>query len=175
MDMSPADLNRQLQEESRPLILDVRTPAEFAEMAIEGSISMPLDQLDPQAVEGMMGANHASQACVVVCHTGKRSRQASDKLVAAGLEGVSSLEGGLELWERKGLSLQRRQKAGFSIIRQVHIVAGSMIFAGVLLSATVSPWWAILPGFFGAGLLFAGLTGFCGMGLLLAKMPWNRV
>ena len=70
---------------------------------------------------------------------------------------------------------ERTDKGSFSIIRQVHIVAGGMVFTGVLLSVFVSPWWAILPGFFGAGLLFAGLTGFCGLGLILAKMPWNRV
>jgi hypothetical protein len=29
--------------------------------------------------------------------------------------------------------------------------------------------------FFGAGLIFAGVTGFCGLALILAKMPWNRV
>ena len=116
-----------------------------------------------------------AKGAVVVCYTGKRSEQACRKLEAAGIEGLRSLEGGLELWERMKLPLERSAKAGISIIRQVHIIAGSMIFIGVLLSVQVSPWWAILPGFFGAGLLFAGLTGFCGMGLMLAKMPWNRV
>jgi hypothetical protein len=50
-----------------------------------------------------------------------------------------------------------------------------MILIGVLLSVMLSPRFVILPGFVGAGLLFAGLTGFCGMGLILAKMPWNKL
>ena len=39
----------------------------------------------------------------------------------------------------------------------------------------MSPWFLILTGFFGAGLLFAGLTGTCGMATMLAYLPWNRV
>jgi hypothetical protein len=30
-----------------------------------------------------------------------------------------------------------------------------------------------LPGFVGAGLIFAGISDWCGMGLLLARLPWN--
>ena len=52
--------------------------------------------------------------------------------------------------------------------------AGSLALAGTLLGAFVSPWFYILPGFVGAGLLTAGVTGFCGMALLLMRAPWNR-
>ena len=58
--------------------------------------------------------------------------------------------------------------------RQVQIGAGSLALAGTLLGAFVSPWFYILPGFVGAGLLTAGVTGFCGMALLLMRAPWNR-
>jgi len=44
----------------------------------------------------------------------------------------------------------------------------------VLLGAFVWPWWLAIAGFFGAGLLFAGLTGTCGLAMILKKMPWNR-
>ncbi|MGA8903369.1 YgaP-like transmembrane domain [Bradyrhizobium sp.] len=37
-----------------------------------------------------------------------------------------------------------------------------------------TPWFFIVPGFVGAGLLLAGLTGFCGMARLLMRAPWNR-
>ena len=42
------------------------------------------------------------------------------------------------------------------------------------MSAVVSPWFLVVPGFVGCGLIVAGVTDWCGMGLLLAKMPWNR-
>lgn len=172
MKISPEQLHSQLASNTPPLLVDVRTPAEFREMSIAGALSLPLDELDVGKVKAMaVGSPH----CVVVCYSGKRSDQACDKLHAAGLLKVSSLEGGLELWQRKNLPLERAAQGSFSMIRQVHIVAGSMILIGVLLSVMLSPRFVILPGFVGAGLLFAGLTGFCGMGLILAKMPWNKL
>ena len=48
------------------------------------------------------------------------------------------------------------------------------MFTGTVLGTTVSPWFYVLPGFVGAGLMFAGATGFCGMARVLARAPWNR-
>ena len=60
-------------------------------------------------------------------------------------------------------------------MRQVQIVAGSLVLLGVVLGTTVSPLFLLLSGFVGAGLVFAGLSGWCGMAQLLALAPWNRV
>jgi hypothetical protein len=60
------------------------------------------------------------------------------------------------------------------LMRQVQIVAGSLLLLSVVLGALVAPIFYILSGFVGAGLIFAGTTGFCSMARLLAFMPWNR-
>jgi hypothetical protein len=49
-----------------------------------------------------------------------------------------------------------------------------MVLLGLALALAVSPWFALISAFAGAGLLFAGLTGFCGLARLLAFAPWNR-
>jgi len=59
-------------------------------------------------------------------------------------------------------------------MRQVQIAAGSLVLAGVVIAATLSPYGVLLSGFVGAGLVFAGVSGFCSMARLLAWMPWNR-
>jgi hypothetical protein len=41
------------------------------------------------------------------------------------------------------------------------MVTGNVYFAGI-------------PAFVGAGLMFAGITDSCAMGMLIAKMPWNQ-
>jgi hypothetical protein len=61
------------------------------------------------------------------------------------------------------------------LMRQVQIVAGSLVLLGLILSQTVAPASILLTGFVGAGLVFAGVSGFCGLARLLAVMPWNRV
>jgi hypothetical protein len=59
-------------------------------------------------------------------------------------------------------------------MRQVQIVAGALVLAGVLLGFLIAPAWIGLAAFVGAGLLMAGITGWCGMAHMLALMPWNR-
>ena len=69
---------------------------------------------------------------------------------------------------------ERSARAPISLQRQVQMVAGSLIVAGTLLGAFVSPWFLLLSGFVGAGLTFAGITNTCGMAMLLAKLPYNQ-
>jgi len=57
--------------------------------------------------------------------------------------------------------------------RQVRFVAGLIVLTGILLSL-ISPWFVLLSGFVGAGLMFSAITDTCGMGMMLARMPWNR-
>ena len=109
------------------------------------------------------------------CRSGKRSRDAATRFGATGPGEVFYLDGGIEGWKTAGHAVTRAKKAGLPIIRQVMLVAGTMVMAGVALGAAVSPWFYGLSAFVGAGLFFAGATGWCGMAMLLGKMPWNRV
>lgn len=52
--------------------------------------------------------------------------------------------------------------------------AGFLVFIGTLLGAFVSPWFLLLSGFVGAGLMFAGITDSCVLGMLLSKLPYNQ-
>lgn len=62
------------------LVLDVRTPAEFAQGHLDGATNIPLEQLmhDPGAV------GKRSRPVVVYCHSGSRSRVAVSLLQQKG-------------------------------------------------------------------------------------------
>jgi rhodanese-related sulfurtransferase len=149
-------------------LIDVRTPAEFEEIHVTFAKNVPLDRLDPQALAG--GRN--GQPLYVICRSGSRSKQACEKLAAAGLN-VVSVEGGTQAWEAAGLPVVRGRKT-ISLERQVRIAAGALVLIGSVLALVVHPWWALLSAFVGAGLIFAGVTDRCGMAMLLARMPWNQ-
>ena len=100
-------------------LIDVRTPAEFEAVHIEGATSMPLDRLDPAHVRAFVGT-----PCVFVCQSGKRAAQACDKLAAAGCENLAVLEGGVAAWEQAGLPVKRGRQT-LSLERQVRIAATS--------------------------------------------------
>ncbi|MFM8292844.1 MAG: rhodanese-like domain-containing protein, partial [Planctomycetia bacterium] len=113
-----------------------------------------------------------------VCKSGGRSQKACEKLLAAGLRDVVSVEGGTAACEAAGIPVVRGRKA-MSLERQVRIAAGALVAAGVALAAFApDPLWQRigqgLAGFVGCGLVFAGVTDTCGMAMVLARMPWNQ-
>ena len=73
-----------------------------------------------------------------------------------------------------GYATIRGQRAPLSLQRQVHIAAGSLVLLGTLLGVIASPWFLVLSGGVGLGLLYAGLSGTCGMATLLAHLPYNQ-
>lgn len=152
------------------LLLDVRTPGEFAALHVPGSVLLPLDVVEPARVRELMAGK---SACLLLCQSGGRARRAAEKLHAAGLDNILVVEGGVAACAAAGLPVNRGRGV-ISIERQVRIVAGLLVLTGATLTWLVHPAWAGLSAFVGAGLTFAGITDFCGMGLLLARMPWNR-
>ncbi len=170
--ISPNQLGDLVKSGRSVHVIDVRTPLEFREIHATCAKNIPLDKLD--LAEIAKTRNGSSDALYVICKSGARGKQACEKLVAAGQSNVVNVDGGTAAWEQAGLPVVRGQKA-MSLERQVRIAAGSIVFAGVLLSFFVHPYFIWLSGFIGAGLVFAGLTDTCGMGMVIAKMPWNQV
>lgn len=172
MKMKCQQLQKDLQSGKSITLIDVRTPVEYEEMHIAGARLMPLDQLDPQVVRS---AAAGSEACVLICHSGARAKQAHQKLQTAGCANLAILDGGVTAWESAGLPLQRTERKVLPLMRQVQLIIGLLAFTGSILALTVHKNFAILPAFLGAGLTMAGSTGWCGLAILLSKMPWNKV
>ncbi len=77
------------------LLLDVREPAEYETARIEGSLLIPLGE-----IEARIGELEAwrDRLVVVHCHHGGRSAQACELLKAQGFEHLENLAGGIEAW-----------------------------------------------------------------------------
>ncbi|MCC6622206.1 MAG: rhodanese-like domain-containing protein [Deltaproteobacteria bacterium] len=65
--------------ESGALLLDVRTPGEFASGHIDGAVNIPVDALADRA-----GEIEAGRQVVVYCRSGRRSATAAELLRARG-------------------------------------------------------------------------------------------
>lgn len=175
--ISPATLADLRRKGEKVTLIDVRTPAEFGEVHVDFAHNIPLDRLDLKAV----GAVAGDGPVYFVCKSGNRSQKACEKLLAAGLKDVISVEGGTAACEAAGVPVIRGRKV-MSLERQVRIAAGALVAIGAALAAfgPEAPvnWQAIgagLAGFVGCGLVFAGITDTCGMAMLIARMPWNQV
>lgn len=166
---------KQLQQDlqtKRIVLLDVRTPIEHQETHLSGSISMPLDDLNPSDVTSTIAG---ADQCVLICRSGKRAERAFEKLQAAGCRKLAILDGGVDAWEAAGLPVIRTEKKHLPLMRQVQLIIGLLALTSSILALTVNKNFAFVPAFLGAGLTLAGSTGWCGLAILLSKMPWNKV
>lgn len=166
--IEPAAL-KDLLDRQEVVLVDVREPGEHKREKIPGSIRVSLSKFDPSQIP-----NTTDKSLVLYCQTSNRSAQVAQKLFAAGYREVTHLEGGLNAWKAAGFETKIDRTAPISIMRQVQILAGSLVLMGVLLGTFIAPGWYILSSFVGAGLMFAGITNTCAMGMLLAKLPYNQ-
>jgi rhodanese-related sulfurtransferase len=151
------------------MLVDIRDPDEHAREHIPQARLRPVSSLQ----RGKLDAGSASQV-VFHCRSGNRTISHAGSLAAATDCDAYILQGGLEAWKRAGLPVKADSSQPLELMRQVQITAGGAVVLGVALGALVSPWFYLLPGLVGAGLVFAGATGFCGLARLLQAMPWNR-
>ncbi len=174
--VTPATLADRRRRGDKLTLIDVRTPAEYGEVHVDFARNVPLDRLTPQDIAGLGGDGPV----YFVCKSGGRSHKACEKMLAAGIDKVVSVEGGTAACEAAGLPVIRGRKV-MSLERQVRIAAGALVAIGAALAAfgpdAPVNWKVIgagLAGFVGCGLVFAGVTDTCGMAMLLARMPWNQ-
>ena len=83
-----------MEEESGYLILDVRTPEEFAERHIPGAINIPNETISTEEIPELPDKD---QLILVYCRSGNRSKQASEKLAALGYTNIVEF-GGINDW-----------------------------------------------------------------------------
>ena len=160
---------KHLIENDSALLVDVREADEYASERIDGAIVVPLSKFDHRKIP-----NNHDKRLVLYCRSGNRSERAAEKLLDAGYTEVTHLKGGIMAWRSQGMSIKANKNAPISIMRQVQITAGSLVFFGTILSAVVSPWFMLLTGFVGAGLMFAGISNTCAMANLLSILPYNQ-
>lgn len=160
---------KQWLDQGQVTLVDVREPSEYAGERITGAHRVSLSNFDPAQIP-----TEANKTLVLYCESSSRSGQAARRMIIAGYESVMHLEGGMSAWKQAGFPTQVNKNAPISIMRQVQIIAGTLILTGTLLGAFVNPAFLFLSGFVGAGLTFAGVSGTCAMAMLLAKLPYNQ-
>ena len=89
-----------MEEGSGYIILDVRTPEEFAERHIPGAINIPNETISTEEIPELPDKE---QLIMVYCRSGNRSKQASEKLATLGYTNIVEF-GGINDWPGKTVS-----------------------------------------------------------------------
>jgi glyoxylase-like metal-dependent hydrolase (beta-lactamase superfamily II) len=167
--ISPRDAASLLKQDPQVKILDVRTALEFSQTHIEHSINIPIDMISAKIGE----LSQSKQSYLVLCHTGTRAAMAADMLMQSGIHTVKVMEGGIARWQKEKLAVIKGQ-GGMSLERQVRVIAGSLVLAGIIMAWLLHWAFIFISVFVGSGLIYAGLTDNCLMGMLLMKLPYNK-
>jgi rhodanese-related sulfurtransferase len=88
-----------LRQQTNIVVLDVRTPKEFAAGHIPGATNIDWNGAD---FAKRAAALDKSKTYLVHCAVGGRSAKASDKMAALQFTNVYNLEGGMKAWEKAG-------------------------------------------------------------------------
>ena len=78
------------------VIIDVRTPEEFAESHLPEANNFPVDTLS-QNIETIKKLQR-DKPLLVYCRSGKRSARAAEKLKNLGVNSLYNLKGGIKAW-----------------------------------------------------------------------------
>jgi rhodanese-related sulfurtransferase len=99
--ISPSDYQTQFMNTSAPhLLIDVRTPEEFASGHIARSINISVETL-----ENRLSEIPHDQPVIVYCRSGNRSTQAAQILASAGYTDIRNL-GGINAWTEQGFPIE---------------------------------------------------------------------
>ena len=80
------------------LLVDVRTPAEYAFERVRGALLLPMQEFDA----GFLPED-GEKTVVLHCGSGIRSRKMGEKVLGAGRDVASHMEGGFGAWKKAGL------------------------------------------------------------------------
>ena len=95
-------LEHQAKHADHLFVLDVRTPAEYAEGHVPGAVNVPHDQLASRLAEVPKDKD-----VVLYCRSGRRTALAAEVLASHGYTRLSHLEGDMQAWVDRGRRVQK--------------------------------------------------------------------
>ena len=91
--ISMAEAEKIMREEQGYIILDVRRPDEFNEGHIPGAVNIPNENIGTAEIPELSDKN---QLILVYCRSGRRSKEAAEKLVKLGYTNIVEFGGILD-------------------------------------------------------------------------------
>jgi len=87
------------------MLLDVRTPEEYAAGHIAGAKLIPVQELAERMAEVPR-----DRQVYVYCRSGRRSSRAAEMLAKAGFSRIENVAGGIIAWQAAGYPIERGQR-----------------------------------------------------------------
>ena len=100
--IAPTELSARRAAGTAPIVIDVRTPDEYAAGHIPGAVNIPFDE-----VAARISEVDAPNGVALYCMVGPRARKGESALLGAGYTSVLHIDGGLAAWQAAGLPVEQ--------------------------------------------------------------------
>jgi phage shock protein E len=95
-----------LRADKKNVVLDVRTPEEYADGHIPGSVNIDFNSED---FDKQIAKLDKSKMYLVHCASGGRSARSCNKMGKMNFEHLYNLEGGMGAWEKAGKPVEKKK------------------------------------------------------------------
>lgn len=93
-----------LEDDPTAVLLDIRTPEEYAESRIAGAVNIDFYAAD---FSTRLGALDRDTTYVIYCRSGNRTTAALDIFRDLGFSSVHAVDGGIQAWQGTGLAVEQ--------------------------------------------------------------------
>jgi rhodanese-related sulfurtransferase len=157
-----------VSQDQRPIIIDVREPAEYRDLHLYGSINIP-----STGFEAADYAIYEDRDIYLVCHTGRRSKGVREKLEAAGFTNVHLSEIQMQFYAEQH-QVNPGIEGSWTVDRQFRLFLGAMLLLSLIGLAIGSHAFLTVPLIIALGLTITAVIDRCYLKMLIARAPWNR-
>ncbi len=98
-----AEALRKIQNQ-QVVVIDVRSPEEYAAGHVPGAINMPHNKLDEHADRL---ADLKGKDLLLYCHSGRRAGMAESELTEKGFENLYHLKGDMQGWKAANMKIEK--------------------------------------------------------------------
>lgn len=96
----PGDVAKKIASEENFVLLDVRTPEEYAEVHLKGALLLPVQELSQKTLTAIgLGEDAKDKEIILYCRSGARSKTAYNIMEQLGYTNIKSVAGGMIHWE----------------------------------------------------------------------------
>ena len=101
--VEPVSVHKRLEEDDEAILIDVRTPEEFANAHAVGSLNVQPNQLTENLNDKLA---YKENKIYVICQTAQRAAMSARVLKKFGFNNVSVVKGGLLRWKKQKLPIE---------------------------------------------------------------------
>ncbi|HPW62331.1 MAG TPA: rhodanese-like domain-containing protein [Cyclobacteriaceae bacterium] len=103
--LDPQNFEKQLKESKDPILVDVRTPGEYAQGHLANAVLIDIYSDD---FKSRVGKLDKSKPVFVYCKAGSRSGSAVGVFTEMGFKEIYDLSGGITAWQRASKPIEKR-------------------------------------------------------------------